>query len=46
MSRYTGSVYKKSRRLSFSVLETGEESKKRPYGPGQHGQDRKRKPSE
>lgn len=46
MSRYTGSVYKKSRHLSFSILETGEESKKRPYGPGQHGQDRKRKPSE
>ena len=46
MSRYTGSSWKKSRHLNFSVLETGEELKKRAYGPGQHGQDRKRKPSE
>lgn len=46
MSRYTGSVWKKSRHLGFSVLETGDELKKRAYGPGQHGQDRKRKPSE
>lgn len=46
MSRYTGSTWKKSRRLGFSILETGKELKKRPYGPGQHGADRKRKPSE
>lgn len=46
MSRYTGSTWKQSRRLGFSVSETGDELKKRPYGPGQHGQDRKRKPSE
>lgn len=46
MSRYTGSKWKKSRRLGFSVLETNDELKKRAYGPGQHGQDRKRKPSE
>ncbi len=46
MSKYTGSKWKKSRRLGFSVLETGDELKKRAYGPGQHGQDRKRKPSE
>jgi len=46
MSRYTKSTWKKSRHLGFSVLETGVELKKRPYGPGQHGQDRKRKPSE
>ena len=46
MSRYTGSTWSKSRHLNFSLLETGEELKKRPYGPGQHGQDRKRKPSE
>ena len=46
MSRYTGSQWKQSRHLSFSVLETGDELKKRAYGPGQHGQDRKRKPSE
>lgn len=37
MARYTGPVWKKSRRLSFSVLETGEELKKRAYAPGQHG---------
>ncbi len=37
MARYTGPVWKKSRRLSFSVLETGEELKKRQYAPGQHG---------
>ncbi len=36
MARYTGPVWKKSRRLSFSVLETGEELKKRQYAPGQH----------
>ena len=46
MSRYTNSTWKKSRHLGFSVLETGDELKKRAYGPGQHGQDRKRKPSE
>ncbi len=45
MSRFTGSNWKKSRHLSFSVLETGDELKKRAYGPGQHGQDRKRKAS-
>ncbi len=46
MSRYTNSTWKKSRHLNFSVLETGDELKKRAYGPGQHGQDRKRKASE
>ena len=44
--RYTGSDYKRSRRLNFSTLETGKELAKRPYGPGQHGNSRKRKPSE
>ena len=44
--RYTGSDYKRSRRLGFSVLETGKELAKRPYGPGQHGNGRKKKPSE
>jgi len=44
--RYTGSDYKRSRRLGFSTLETGKELAKRPYGPGQHGNGRKRKPSE
>lgn len=37
MARYTGPVWKVSRRLSFSILETGEELKKRQYAPGQHG---------
>lgn len=46
MSKYTGSTWKRSRRLHFSVLETGKELKKREYGPGQHGSDRKRKSSE
>ena len=42
MSRYTGPIYKKSRHLGFSLLETGKELVKRPYGPGQHGNDKKR----
>ncbi len=45
MSRYTGSVYRKSRRFGFSVLENGKELAKKPYAPGQHGQDRRRKAS-
>ena len=45
MSRYTGSAYKQARRTGFSVLENGKELARRPYGPGQHGSDRKRKPS-
>ncbi len=44
--RFTGSDWKRSRRLHFSTLETGKELTRRPYGPGQHGNDRKRKPSE
>lgn len=41
MSRYTGPVFKKSRRYGFSILETGKEfvkGKQRKYAPGQHGQ--------
>ena len=37
MSRNTGPVWRISRRLNFSILETGEELRKRPYIPGQHG---------
>lgn len=37
MSRLTGPVWKTSRRLGFSILETGEEVQKRAYAPGQHG---------
>ncbi len=43
MSRYTGSAYKQARRVGFSISETGKELARRPYGPGQHGQDRKGK---
>ncbi|HOJ45651.1 MAG TPA: 30S ribosomal protein S4 [Bacilli bacterium] len=44
--RFTGSDWKRSRRLGFSTLETGKELTRRPFGPGQHGNARKRKPSE
>ena len=44
--RYTGSDWKRSRRLGFSTLENNKELVKRPYGPGQHGANRKKKMSE
>jgi small subunit ribosomal protein S4 len=44
--RFRGSDWKRSRRLNFSTLETGKELTRRPYGPGQHGQSRRRRPSE
>lgn len=40
MSRYTGSIFRRSRRLNFSLLESGKEfskGKKRNSIPGQHG---------
>jgi len=40
MARYTGSSWKQSRRLKYSVLENGKELSKRNYAPGQHGQKR------
>lgn len=40
MARYTGSSWKVSRRLKFSLSETGKELQKRAYAPGQHGQRR------
>ena len=46
MARYTGPAYKKSRRLSFSTLENGKDLARRPYAPGAHGKDRKKKSSE
>ena len=46
MARYTGPSYKQARRVGFSVGETGKELSRRPYGPGQHGQDRKGKSSD
>ena len=44
--RFTGSTWKRSRRLGVSISESGKELKKRPQGPGQHGASRKKKPSE
>ena len=46
MARYTGPSYKQARRVGFSVTETGKELARRPYGPGQHGNDRKGKLSD
>ena len=46
MSRYTGPVYRKSRRLGFSTLENGKELARKPYAPGIHGTARKKKSSE
>lgn len=46
MARYTGPSYKKSRRLGFSTLENGKDLAKKPYAPGAHGQDRRKKLSE
>lgn len=40
MSRFTGSTWKVSRRLGYSISETGKELKKRNFAPGQHGQKR------
>ena len=46
MARYTGASYKQARRVNFSINETGKELARRPYGPGQHGNDRKAKLSD
>ncbi|MDY7044294.1 30S ribosomal protein S4 [Virgibacillus sp. M23] len=46
MARYTGSVWKKSRRLGISLTGTGKELDKRPYAPGQHGPNQRKKISE
>ena len=43
MARYTGSSFRKSRRLGFSTLENGKELARRPYAPGMHGQKRAKK---
>ena len=40
MSRFTGSEFKVSRRLGYSITETGKELKKRNFAPGQHGKRR------
>ena len=43
MARYTGPSYRKSRRLKFSILETGKELTRKPNIPGEHGKDRQKK---
>jgi small subunit ribosomal protein S4 len=42
MSKFTGPTWKVSRRLNYSISETGKELQKRPYAPGQHGQKRQK----
>lgn len=37
MARYTGPMWKKSRRYGVSLSGTGKELERRPYAPGQHG---------
>lgn len=46
MARYTGPSWKISRRLGISLSGTGKELEKRPYAPGQHGPNQRRKLSE
>ena len=46
MSRYTGPTWKISRRLGYSILENGKELAKRPYGPGPHAKDKRKKSTE
>ena len=46
MARFTGSIWKKSRRLGISLTGTGKELERRPYAPGQHGPTQRVKLSE
>ncbi|MBU9721105.1 MULTISPECIES: 30S ribosomal protein S4 [Bacillaceae] len=46
MARYTGPSWKLSRRLGISLTGTGKELQKRPYGPGEHGPNQRKKLSE
>ena len=46
MSRYTGPTWKVSRRLGLSLSGTGKELARRPYAPGDHGPNSRRKISE
>lgn len=46
MARYTGPIWKISRRLGISLSGTGKELAKRPYAPGQHGPTQRKKLSE
>lgn len=46
MARYTGPSWKVSRRLGISLSGTGKEIERRPYAPGQHGPNQRKKISE
>ncbi len=46
MARYTGPSWKIARRLGISLNGTGKELEKRPYAPGQHGPNQRKKLSE
>lgn len=46
MSRYTGPVWRVSRRLGYSILGNGQELQRRQSIPGQHGQARQKKKTE
>ncbi|SIS52075.1 30S ribosomal protein S4 [Salimicrobium flavidum] len=46
MARYTGPTWKKARRYGISLSGTGKELEKRPYAPGEHGPNQRRKQSE
>ena len=46
MSRYTGPSWKVSRRLGISLSGTGKEIERRPYAPGPHGPNSRKKLSE
>jgi small subunit ribosomal protein S4 len=46
MARYTGPSWKLSRRLGISLSGTGKELEKRPYAPGPHGPNQRKKLSE
>jgi len=46
MARYTGPSWKISRRLGISLSGTGKELEKRPYAPGQHGPNQRKKLTE
>ncbi|SIT85294.1 30S ribosomal protein S4 [Edaphobacillus lindanitolerans] len=46
MARYTGPSWKLSRRLGISLSGTGKELEKRPYAPGPHGPNQRKKQSE
>jgi len=46
MARYTGPSWKISRRLGISLSGTGKELEKRPYAPGHHGPNQRKKLTE